>query len=769
MKKLLSTLIFLVIISILHLGAQSRVYTPNLISPEDGETEQVPNIVLNWEAVSGMHGIVKYDLQVDTDPAFSNPQTYNTELSGYQIEYLLFATTYYWRVRAVDGPDISDWSEVWSFTTIQTIVLDKPNDLKRDIAPDIILKWDEITGLDKYQIQLDTTYYWGINHDISTESALLDIEIIDENNVWIVGEYGVIYHWDGTDWMLVQDTLTTKNIHAVSFADENTGMAVGEDGLILLHDGTEWSFSPDTLTELDLNSVHMLDPANAWIAGSDTALFQWDGTDWLYWNDSIDGGLNKICFADANNGWAVGPGGLIQYFDGTEWTDQSGITSEELHDVVFLTPTSGYACGNSGTILNYNATEWVEMESNTDDDLFVIAFPDAMNGFALGEEENSVEFDGVHWNPISIGQEANFYALAFLNTSFGFAAGYHPDDEKGLVMNFTGTSFTSPNNIINVPGAHNADTMQYLFFNKVYAWRVRGIHATDTTKWSDTWTFMTQASPELEDPDDEETDVHLLERFKWKKISGVHGYTVEFDDDPNFTLPLIINLESNSGDFEFSEFGTEYFWRVRANHLKDESEWSDPFSFTLINKVSLTSPANGAEDVDLRPTLVWENIEGVDMYQLVYDTLPDMASPCCDQYIIAPDNDFKISLPLIEGKEYFWKVRAVKDVDSSQWSELYSFRIVGPQSIEEQLAENMSVFPNPSKGLVFVNYASNDNIRLEMSVLNLLGHEVSSAELAFGEGHTQHRINLKGLPNGIYILKFKTGKATFMKKITLFK
>jgi hypothetical protein len=52
------------------------------------------------------------------------------------------------------------------------------------------------------------------------------------NDVWVVGFYGNIGHWDGATWSLVASP-TAQNLFAVSGASASDLWAVGEGGVIL--------------------------------------------------------------------------------------------------------------------------------------------------------------------------------------------------------------------------------------------------------------------------------------------------------------------------------------------------------------------------------------------------------------------------------------------------------------------------------------------------------------------------------------------------------
>ena len=79
--------------------------------------------LFTWEEVAGTSG---YELWVDTDETFSNPNIYNGSDPSYQCQANLeMNTTYYWKVRGVSGPLFSNWSDTWSFTTESGIGIDE--------------------------------------------------------------------------------------------------------------------------------------------------------------------------------------------------------------------------------------------------------------------------------------------------------------------------------------------------------------------------------------------------------------------------------------------------------------------------------------------------------------------------------------------------------------------------------------------------------------------------------------------------------------------
>ena len=89
----------------------------NLQLPANNATNiAVASVTFNWTDVAGATG---YEMQLDTDNAFSSPQISTPTASTTAVTALNTNTTYYWRVRATQGTVWGDWSSIWSFTTAQ--------------------------------------------------------------------------------------------------------------------------------------------------------------------------------------------------------------------------------------------------------------------------------------------------------------------------------------------------------------------------------------------------------------------------------------------------------------------------------------------------------------------------------------------------------------------------------------------------------------------------------------------------------------------------
>jgi len=85
-----------------------------------------------------------------------------------------------------------------------------------------------------------------------------------------------------------------------------------------------------------------------------------------------------------------------------------------------------------------------------------------------------------------------------------------------------------------------------------------------------------------------------------------------------------------------------------------------------------------------------------------------------------------------------------------------STSILGVGKLENQFA--FSLYPNPSKRIIKLQYKNNLNIST-IRLFNSLGSLVKEFKA------TQTRLNISKLPIGLYILKIETNKGSISKKI----
>lgn len=757
MKNLYSIIGLFMLLTSVSLYGQNRVYAPSLTLPENSETGLSPNLVLDWDAVTGETLTILYELQLSTNSEFIDAVTFpKTDITAKEMVNLLFGTTYHWRVKAYDGEEVSDWSEVWTFTIASSIEMLKPDEGEMVYAKQSIT-WKEITGLMQYQIQIDTSYTWN-SVNLETSEDILSSFIIDENNMWMAGTSGLMLHFDGNTWETV-DAGTTEDLTDICFTEENIGYAIGDNSTFLKYDGFNWSA---ITTDIDGNysGFVFFDTDNGYIVGENGLVIKYTSgsfaQEYVYdGNDTLNKDLTDVEYIDINNYWLCGKNKYIAKYDGNSWIAEE-IGSKDHYSIWFTDENNGWVASKGGKLQHYNGSEWSEITTDADD-LYSISF-DGTKGCAVGKDGSMVVYNGNEWAKTTSGDSKTLNTI-YLKDGHGIAAG-----DAGTLINNVGEGFDSPySKTFNISSDSTSYYLNNLLFDKKMYYRMRGMHSLDTSAWSGSKSMTSYPYPEPGSPSNNSDDVQLKIVFEWEEFSGVTRYYLSVS--PNEDFSPVYNYPSDSNSFQLNdfEFGEQYYWRVKAEHSEDISNWSDAYSFTTINTVTLVSPDNNAADVNKCPRFEWEEILGATAYELWVDPDENFTNP---ESFITSDYFQQCQGVMQGGTTYFWKVRGIAGLDTSNWSPDWSFKVESVGINEMFNEESLSIYPNPSKGEFTLDINSADAANYVISVIDMVGRTIYTNEFNCSVGNNKIEINLSGTTtSGTYMINVSRNNITVNKRL----
>ena len=260
------------------------------------------------------------------------------------------------------------------------------------------------------------------------------LSMIDYDNGWAVGGYGLIIHWDGTK-MTEYPSPASKALSKVKMLSNQDGWIVGDGGTILRWDSSKWNQYPSP-TSGKLWDIDIIDENNIWAVGED--IIHWDGNQWnLEWAGG--GGflrLTSIDMISSSDGWAVGGSSfppyeaLILHWDGIQWIEvPSPVTYAALNSVGMISSDKGWIAGGLdpeilGYFFNFAFLKWNGSEWN-------IAFDELP---VVGEyREISIVSEDEVWVR---GKETLIYyrnfPLLFINYSTGAPGSYFTVDGTGF-------------------------------------------------------------------------------------------------------------------------------------------------------------------------------------------------------------------------------------------------------------------------------------------------------------------------------------------------
>lgn len=209
---------------------------------------------------------------------------------------------------------------------------------------------------------------------------IVTIRGLDSTHIWAY-VLGRIWVWNGSLWKPNSPRSFWLQIHDFWASDANDIWGVGENGIIPHSNGAAWSDSTQIV-----NTRH-IPPNDLWVSKREVWLsgqygVHYDGTNWNYtnpiqWSTAVWG-------LDPTHVWSLGffnykdTASLVysQYWDGANWISQGQIYLNI--DVFGLTNMWGFSSkdiwglGNSlhdprerGLILHWNGIKWTRIPSNT--------------------------------------------------------------------------------------------------------------------------------------------------------------------------------------------------------------------------------------------------------------------------------------------------------------------------------------------------------------------------------------------------------------------
>ena len=107
--------------------------------------------------------------------------------------------------------------------------------------------------------------------------------------------------------------------------------------------------------------------------------------------------------------------------------------------------------------------------------------------------------------------------------------------------------------------------------------------------------------------------------------------------------------------------------------------WSFTTGIDLTVATTLVSPADGATDVDLKPTFKWNTLQGVSGYDLMGSLNENFSDSTLVRGIT--DTTYTLTSELKQGITFYWKVRGTTESDSTAWSEPFSFTTTQPNEL----------------------------------------------------------------------------------------
>ena len=272
--------------------------------------------------------------------------------------------------------------------------------------------------------------------------TLYDIDFVDTQNGWIVGDLGVILHTSSggkEKWKHQRGGPRFHNsadavLLGVDFVSKQIGWAVGENGTILhtRNGGVTWESqsSPSHL----LVGICAISPDEGYVVGDRGTILRTEngGGVWRAQDSRTTECFGATHFASAQIGWAVAEAGVVLHTrnGGSVWQRQVSGTQQDLLGVFFADEKNGWCVGSGGEIIHTNdgGKTWRRQKSGTHWNLFDVHFTSKRRGWAVGLNGTMLATvdGGTHWKLSPLSERYPSFlldAVMFVTPEIGWVVG----------------------------------------------------------------------------------------------------------------------------------------------------------------------------------------------------------------------------------------------------------------------------------------------------------------------------------------------------------
>lgn len=565
----------------------------------------------------------------------------------------------------------------------------------------------------------------------STGLNFYDIRVIDSTKIVAVGQSGAIFKTTdaGNTWRS-KSSGTFEDIFNVNYLNSSLGWIVAAKGVIrkTTNGGDTWE-AQESGTAEDLSQIYFFNNNTGWIVGKSSTVLKTTngGTSWFTQNLPDVNYLQKVQFVNENTGWIVGDFGSIYKTTngGTNWTFINSGYTNHLNHLYFFDTQNGFVLGGDGLILKTTngGTSWSQINTGLSEHLTSINFLNSKNGVIVGSSGIilSTSDGGLNWSKDTLSNKNNLWAVSSYNSNNIWVAGSNGNIARSQKISLP----TISTNEISEISKNSAITGGNVTNDGGEIITERGVC------WS------TSQNP-------------TIANYKTVNGSGVGSF-----------ISNITSLQS----------GTKYYVRAYATNT-DGTAYGDQKSFiTLLESPILSSPESNATDVAITPSFQWSSVNNATRYDLQVATNENFTSPIIDQSNITTTT-FEGS-GLSNGTQYFWRVRALNDEQTGDWSSVWMFTTSSLSSVKQidKFKNNyllLQNYPNPMNKETTIEFVLPIRCKVQILVYNHLGNVVSKLiESDLEAGKYEVNFCADSLPSGLYYYQLNSGSFSNTKSLII--
>jgi photosystem II stability/assembly factor-like uncharacterized protein len=382
---------------------------------------------------------------------------------------------------------------------------------------------------------------------------------------------------------------STSHLHSIYFPTKSVGYIAGwwSEVIKTTNGGNNW-FRPPGSPNMDIQCVYFVNDTIGWLSGGAGAIRHTTngGNSWTVQQSGTYGILYIVYFKDVNTGWISGDYGKILKTTngGQNWISKPSGTTYNLTCVYFVNKNTGWITGDHGTLLkSTNGGEnWFALNSGVQTNIGKLFFINKNTGWVSGDFGKILKTTngGTNWVQQQSGTSCWLISPFFVNKNIGWIAGVN-----GVIIKTT----NGGNNWFSQI-SHTSNEFRSNFFLNANTGFTVGFYGTVLkTKTGGSHCPMPHS------PLNGSQNVSVTPTLTWGNFTGITNYTINISTDQYFqtfidTAVVPFNQYSVSSG-KLSGLST-YFWRIRGNSVLGPTAWSDVWSFTTENTVSINPNIN---------------------------------------------------------------------------------------------------------------------------------------------------------------------------------
>lgn len=277
-------------------------------------------------------------------------------------------------------------------TTEVEVILDKDDSVKEISEANNKLSGSVYSGKGYIKDSTDpnsfcevcNSYKW-TSVETGIKDYILDIWGTDSNNIYVVGDNGLIAHYDGTSWSTMDNT-AFFTIYGVWGSEQGELFTVGGPSSFLYYDGSTFTHIGDALPYIySFYDVWGSSSSDVFAVGQYGGIIHYNGTNWVAMASPTKAQMLRLWGLSNQSLYAVGSEGTLLHYDGVQWNIVPVPTEYSLHGVWGSSESNIYVVGDKGVILHYNGNSWQSMDSGTNHRLFDVFAGPMGQLFAVGD------------------------------------------------------------------------------------------------------------------------------------------------------------------------------------------------------------------------------------------------------------------------------------------------------------------------------------------------------------------------------------------------